>query len=327
MSEFDRLKEQKDAIVERERRRVISDAITESQDAASPAAPRELSAERLDEINAWLNAMKSVPAKLPVLATPMSNALQVCYDLRQHITALQSRLEAAEKGKAMIVTQEFLAFVRSHWMGEFRLIPEGSSAECNGCGKQTRERYIAFAFNFCPACVGRRDPVPQCKCGKPSPHGDVCFSCLEGHDPERFRKSSALVESEITELFEYIDYLKADAKMVLEQGIQQVQRAITAESRLEAAEQDSLADYERKCGQLEIAEQRAITAEADNAKYKQFWSDIVESLQLEGATNLTIIDEIDTLKADNAKLRAEVLSLHRVIEANCPAPAAPEPKV
>ena len=25
------------------------------------------------------------------LATPMSNALQVCYDLRQHITALQSR--------------------------------------------------------------------------------------------------------------------------------------------------------------------------------------------------------------------------------------------
>ena len=305
MSEFDRLKEQKDAIVERERRRVISDAITESQDAASPAAPRELSAERLDEIDTWLNAMKSVPAKLPVLATPMSNALQVCYDLRQHITALQSRLEAAEKGKAMIVTQEFLAFVRSHWMGEFRLIPEGSSAECNGCGKQTRERYIAFAFNFCPACVGRRDPVPQCKCGKPSPHGDVCFSCLEGHDPERFRKSSALVESEITELFEYIDYLKADAKMVLEQGIQQVQRAITAESRLEAAD-------------------------ADNAKYKQFWSDIVESLQLEGATNLTIIDEIDTLKADNAKLRAEVLSLHRVIEANCPAltaPAAPEPKV
>ena len=57
----------------------------------------ELSAGRVAEIDAWLNSMSGVPAKLPVLATPMSNALQVCYDLRQHITALQSRLQAAEK--------------------------------------------------------------------------------------------------------------------------------------------------------------------------------------------------------------------------------------
>ena len=111
MSEFDRLKEQKDAIVERERRRVISDAITESQDAASPAAPRELSAERLDEIDTWLNSMSGVPAKLPVLATPMSNALQVCYDLRQHITALQSRLDGlVEAANNVIVHRNYNAW-------------------------------------------------------------------------------------------------------------------------------------------------------------------------------------------------------------------------
>ena len=261
----------------------------------------ELSAGRVAEIDAWLNSMSGVPAKLPVLATPMSNALQVCYDLRQHITALQSRLEAAEKGKAMIVTQEFLAFVRSHWMGEFRLIPEGSSAECNGCGKQTRERYIAFAFNFCPACVGRRDPVPQCKCGKPSPHGDVCFSCLEGHDPERFRKSSALVESEITELFEYIDYLKADAKMVLEQGIQQVQRCITAE-----AEKDELLSALADSGESAAKVLRSLyAAEADKAKLREALTELYGETSENGIPQSTC-DKV------NAALTA---------------PTAPEPKV